>query len=1086
MSRWLFSSLVFLAASLSAASLNLKMEQLREAMPVHFEQNRGLVPGGTQWIARSRNGTMYISPNEVVFELMERPNTRTRNVHMRFVGASGNAAGIGSDAMGAYANHFAGRTEHDWFTGIPLFGKVTYANVYPGIDLVYYGNQRKVEYDFVVAPGADAVGIQIAFDGADSVRLDAAGDLVIAAGAHEIRQRHPRVLQGGMELDSRYVLDGIHRVRMEINGRDARRPLTIDPVIELSTFLGGPGDDGLYGVTFDKNGFLYVCGYTQTPAAPILDPFQQQNIVNYTPIIFKFTADVQKLVYYSTIDNNYGGRASSIAVDGTGSAVVVGSTSSTNLPLKNPIQAQFNGGYDNGFITRFSSDGKTILYSTYLGGSVDDVPMSVVLDSANNIYLTGLTRSTDFPTKNAIQSKYGGSDSDCMVAKISTAGALVFSTFLGGTADDQCSAITIAPDGGVIISGESNGSDFPLKNETQTQISPATGDYTALLAKLTPDGALVFSTYIGGPVRSYALAVTTDGAGNIYVAGSAVDKFITKNAYQSSAALFAMNAFVAKFDSTAQHLLYATLLGGSKAEQARAIAIDASGNMVIAGTSSSPDFPGKGALQDFKGGGINNTDDFVAKFSASGALVYSTLVGGSGGEGCGGLALDAVGNAYVVGTSGSQFDFPIRTAYQHGYGGGRWDGFILKMSDNTPVSASPLTPGNSHVVFNYVQGGTSPALQNVSVAGSAALGFTATPSASWLSVSPVSATTPASLGITVNPAGLAPGNYTATISLSPALGTPTSVDVALTVQAAGPLLQALTPSFVALGSNDTAITLQGSGFTSNSKVLLFQVPWTDTPVIFVNSTTLQIVIPNRYFTVANAFQFSVQNPLSVPSAPQVLSVGRPAPQISSGGVVNAASYSGAAVSPGEIVTIFGANFGTQDNMQVLFDGLQATLLYVTPTQLGATVPYATPAATTSLVIKSQGQSSAPIAIPVVPATPSIFTTDASGKGQGAILNQDSSINGATNPAAAGSVVVLYGTGGGILTSDSPARLALPVSATIGGLDAPVLYAGIAPGLVSGAVQINLQVPIGVQSGAVPVILQVGDARSRADVTLAVQ
>lgn len=270
MSRWLFSSFVFLAASLSAASLNLKMEQLREAMPVHFEQNRGLVPGRTQWIARSRNGTMYISPNEVVFELMEHPKIRTRNVHMRFVGASGNAGGIGTDATGAYANHFAGRTERDWFTGIPLFGKVTYTNVYSGIDLVYYGNHREIEYDFVVAPGADASRIQIAFDGADSARLDTAGDLVITAGEHEIRQRHPRVLQGGVELNSRYVLDGINRVHIAINGQDSRRPLTIDPVIEFSTFLGGPGDDDLLGVTFDKNGFLYVCGYTETPASPIL------------------------------------------------------------------------------------------------------------------------------------------------------------------------------------------------------------------------------------------------------------------------------------------------------------------------------------------------------------------------------------------------------------------------------------------------------------------------------------------------------------------------------------------------------------------------------------------------------------------------------------------------------------------------------------------------------------------------------------------------------------------------------------------------------------------------------------------------
>jgi uncharacterized protein (TIGR03437 family) len=208
--------------------------------------------------------------------------------------------------------------------------------------------------------------------------------------------------------------------------------------------------------------------------------------------------------------------------------------------------------------------------------------------------------------------------------------------------------------------------------------------------------------------------------------------------------------------------------------------------------------------------------------------------------------------------------------------------------------------------------------------------------------------------------------------------------------------------------------------------------------------------------------------------------------VAAAGVVNAACYAGNNVSAGEIVAIFGANFGTSDNTQVLFDGIAAKLIYVTPTQLGATVPYSISTATTSLVVQSQGQSSAPVQIPVVPATPAIFTADATGKGQGAILNQDSSVNSASNPALPGSVVVLYGTGGGALTNDALPRLALPVSVTIGGAVAQVLYAGIAPGLVSGAIQVNVQVPSGVVSGSAPVLLQVGNAPSRSDVTLAVR
>jgi uncharacterized protein (TIGR03437 family) len=364
--------------------------------------------------------------------------------------------------------------------------------------------------------------------------------------------------------------------------------------------------------------------------------------------------------------------------------------------------------------------------------------------------------------------------------------------------------------------------------------------------------------------------------------------------------------------------------------------------------------------------------------------------------------------------------------------------------------------------------------------------FSFSVSATWLKVVTSSASAPATLTVSLDPDGLAPGTYSGTITITPQSGAPTMINAGLTILAAAAVLQNISPAFVAIGSGDTTVALHGSGFTRDTIVQLFANQWKDTPVVFVDSSTLQFVVPSKYFNSASADQFSVQNPQSAISNAVVLSIGIPAPQVSNGGVVNAASYAGDSVSPGEIVTIFGANFGTQDNTQVLFDGIQATLLYVTPTQLGATTPYAISAATTSLVIKSQGQSSAPVAIPVVSATPAIFTTDASGKGQGAILNQDSSINSATNAAAPGSVVVLYGTGGGSLTNDSPARLALPVSVTIGDVDAPVLYAGIAPGLVSGAIQVNVQVPISVSSGAVPVILQVGNAKSRADVTLAVQ
>jgi len=219
----------------------------------------------------------------------------------------------------------------------------------------------------------------------------------------------------------------------------------------------------------------------------------------------------------------------------------------------------------------------------------------------------------------------------------------------------------------------------------------------------------------------------------------------------------------------------------------------------------------------------------------------------------------------------------------------------------------------------------------------------------------------------------------------------------------------------------------------------------------------------------------------------VVAYGLDAPQFMAASVVNAASYAGGDVAPGEIVTIFGSNFGSKETTQVRFDGLPATLVYVTATQMAATVPYTVAGLPrTTLVIKSNGASSIPVSLVVTAARPAIFTANASGTGQAAALNQDNTVNGASNPALAGSVVALYGTGGGTLTADSPPRLSLPVSASVGGLPAPVYYAGIAPGLVQGAMQINVQIPDGITPGpAVPVMLTVGDAPSP-PVTLAVR
>ena len=503
------------------------------------------------------------------------------------------------------------------------------------------------------------------------------------------------------------------------------------------------------------------------------------------------------------------------------------------------------------------------------------------------------------------------------------------------------------------------------------------------------------------------------------------------------------------------------------------MAVDNNGSVYVAGYASSGDFPTLNSLQQFSG----SYDIFITKFAPSGnQLVYSTFLGGSGGNGNASITLDTSGNLYGTGYTTS-LDFPTKNAFQPTYGGDG-DAVLFEISDSTVLPSSPLTLSPADLSFSYVQGASTPPSQAVTVAGGS---FTATPSAAWITVAPGST----SLSVSVNPASLAPGAYQASITVAPPSGSPASLTVTLNILAAAPVLTSVSPELVAVGSNDTTITIQGTGFAQSSMVQVDGLLWTITPVVFVNSSTLQFSLPQNFFTMPENFTIAVQNPQSALSNLLSLSVGQPAPQFTAASVVNAASYVGAGVAPGEIVTVYGSNFGTQSSTQVTFDYVPATILYVTSTQLAATVPYFV-SGTTSMIVISNGEASAPVTLNVIPAVPAIFSADASGKGQGAALNQDYSINSASNPAPVGSVVQLFGTGGGTLTNDTLPLLTLPVSATVGGASAQVTYAGIAPGLVQGAMQVNVQIPSGITPGpAVPIVLTVGQSMTN-QVTLAIR
>jgi uncharacterized protein (TIGR03437 family) len=1035
------------------------IDQNRGSQTIHFEPNRGQVKGHTEWMAQARGAAVYITGPEVVFAL------GNDNAHMRFIGATPKSKSTGLQPSGAYSNYFLGPAERTWFTGIPQYASVRYSNIYPGIDIVYHTSNNNVEYDFVLASGANPHQIELAFD--REVHIDDQGDLV----AGHFRQHRPRVVQEGREIPTAYELTSDHRAHIKLGRYQPQEPLTIDPVLEFSTYLGGPGFDTVSGIRLDSAGNILLSGSGLTPATPMLDPFQQTNRTATGGWFMKLTPDGKRVLFYTIFNAGQGIAGFDIAPDGN--LMMTGVVDPGALPLRNAFQTTCSD--HCGFIAKLTPDGRTLIFSSYLA------PGALALDAQGNAFVVG-TASGTYPTKNPVQTASRGVI-NCFISRVSSAGEWIFSTYLGSTAFESCSGPAVDQDGNLLFTGHTVAIDFPMKNATQTASNP--GPFGApFFVKMAPDGSLLYSSYFGGDNFSgWGQNVAVDQAGHIYLTGRAFNPFFTlKNAYQT-----VWNndgyGFLMKMDGTPANLVYSTFFSA----WFQNVAVDKDENVYAIALASSPDVPLKNSLQEFLGGGVTNSDALIAKFASSGnSLVYSTLLGGTREDWATAFALDNQGTVYLGGFTWSS-DFPVKNAYQPAYRGGQQDGFLAKISDNSSAAASPLELSPALAGFQYVQGGSIPPSQSIAVAGTESYFLTTSPT--WISATPSGPGPPNSVQISVNPAGLPPGTATGAVTLHPTSGDPAAtIDVSVTVYAPAPVLTSIAPALVAIGSDDTVVTITGSGFVTGSTVLVNNIAWSMTPVTIVNSTTITFKLPKLYFAGLISYPISVQNPQSLASNSLSVSVGNPAPAIATAGIVNAASYAPPPVSVGELVVIFGSNFGSVDTTSVLFENVPGKIIYVTPTQLAATVP-AGAGSRSSISIQVQTSHdvySAPVTVDMSPSAPALFTSHASGKGPVAAINQDNTVNSASNSAPAASVVALYATGGGTLTSDSLPRLSLPVTATIGGLDAQVLYAGVAPGEPDGVIQINVMVPAGLPSATADIVVKIGGSITQAGVTLAVK
>jgi uncharacterized repeat protein (TIGR01451 family) len=521
-------------------------------------------------------------------------------VRMRLAAARATATMAAMDELPGRVNYFIGNDPKKWQTNIRTYAKVRSRNVYRGVDLVYYGNQQQLEYDFVVAPGADPKVIRFKIDAQDSAgkseqpRLDADGDLVLGHAADEIRFRKPVVYQPAMQgkdsVEGHYALKN-NEIGFEVAAYDHRRPLIIDPGVLYSTYLGGFGDDYGAAIAADSSGNAYVTGETSSlkfPHSP--GALQGTNHGGHDAFVVKLNAAGSALIYSTYLGGSSNDGGHGIAVDASGSAYVTGLTVSGDFPTVNPLQLTSHG--VDAFVAKLNADGSALVYSTYLGGSGSDGGSGIAVDASGNAYVTGGTGSTDFPTVNPLQpTNHGGGDA--FVLKLNAAGsALVYSTYLGGSGYDGGSHIAVDTGGNAYVAGGSQSTDFPTVNPLQPTNH---GNLNAFVAKLNASGsALVYSTYLGGSGSNFDAAdgIAVDAGGNAYVVGftSSTD-FPTVDPLMPQFQGGNYDAFVAKLNADGSALVYSTYLGGSNSDVGQAIAVDGSGNIYVTGYTNSTNFP---------------------------------------------------------------------------------------------------------------------------------------------------------------------------------------------------------------------------------------------------------------------------------------------------------------------------------------------------------------------------------------------------------------------------------------------------------------------------------------------------------------
>ena len=754
------SSAVIPSPQVSSVDRSSTARQASLEMPILFIENQGQADSSIAYYAMAGKQTVYLTPQSIGFDFIrytaapEQQDTSQMEIAQRqaerlvtsidFLGANSAPAIEGRNKSRGVVNYLIGNDPAKWHTDIPTYTEVVYTDIYPGIDLRLYSQDSTLRYDFVVKPGASVDSIALAYRGVEKIAVDS-GDLVVTTAFGDLRQSRPYIYQ--QINDTTVTVEGGFKLLASQNGYgfevmsyDSSYPLVIDPVLGYSSYFGGTDNEYANDVEFIGS-YAYITGHTASDntSFPLYPSDVYDSVFGGGSVLFPHDAFVAKIdtsaagsnsLVYSTYLGGSGSDYGNAIRVLDGQAYVAGSTSSTDFPVTgNATQGSLGGGGPNGdmFLTRLSADGKSLVYSTYLGGSGSDSAHSLYIGSATSVYIAGQTSSTDLHgtvTDYYGQPYGGGGLPDAAVAKINTdSGSLWFSCYFGGSSNDEAYGIAMTENNCPVIVGTTRSSDLPVTtNAYDSSLNGVTDAFVARLNAL-PSANPLFSTYLGGS--------STDSAKGLYSKSSTLTAYLTgttssdtgfpttSNAFQPSypGSISSLSCgFVTVMDipiasSGSCNLIYSSYFGStSKQVYATDLAVSSSGDtyyyVYITGYINDPvvggySLPTKYPFQQFSAGGIY--DCFVAKFnpnlSGNDSLIFSSYLGGAGDDIAYGIAANSSDEVCVVGECGSGFPVTSANAYQSSFQGGTGfnpsDGFVttlIKLDTTTTITSDNPDP----------------------------------------------------------------------------------------------------------------------------------------------------------------------------------------------------------------------------------------------------------------------------------------------------------------------------------------------------------------------------------------------------------